>query len=1344
MFVRIGVGLVFSVVMLAASTALAEQFTVDYSFERPQVQAVCLAGELYDQVILAGSPSGGPVGAPRLPARGASILVPYGQELVGVEIIAGERILLGRGFRIEPVGMPVPMSVAPANAEPLQPDAAIYASNQPYPAERSVNVGVQRFRGYPLLILRLQPVEYVPATGELYYYPQLQVVVETRPTGRAEAQFRGLGNDFQEAAQRADNPETARTYPSAGPRDPGYELLIITTPELAASFAPLKAFHDSHGLPTVIRTTAEIGGSAPDLLRAYITSEYAANGIEYVLIGGDDDLLPAKDLYVDSLVGVVVEDMPADFFYGCLDGTFDYDGDDRWGEPTDGEGGGDVDLVAEVYVGRAAVDNVAEATRFVTKTLWYLNNQHAHREKVLLAGEWLGFGGASQYATDMMEQLVDGSDADGYTTVGFPSELLSIDRLYDNPEYEWPISELIARINDGVHIIGHFGHGNVSTVMKLGIGSLSELLNDDLCFIYSGACLAGRFDGPNECWAETAHVKHDHAVFATIMNAREGWGRRNSTDGPSHRFHREFWNAVYSTDEAKPELGRSNAYSKEKNIYRVNEECMRWCLYEVTLFGDPTIALMAGCQDAGFVSLDRSSYAWEDVVALRVIDCGLNLDDNVVETAAIAVASDSEPSGETVVLTETRANSATFEGAMPISREDAPGLLQVAEGDVLTATYIDADDGQGGTNVPVIKQAQVDCTPPVLSNVHVTDIGPHSAVVAFTANEPVKATVRYGQGCTTLFFTVSSSGYSTPVQIPLTGFSEDTTYFFTVEARDEAGSLTVDPLCHSFSTAAVPDFLTELFTTNNDLDNTSLTFIPNHSVSFYHGCSASITSLPTDPAGGTTLTFTNNDNGYATVSLSGGVTVSLFGVSYDTFYVGTNGYITFAAPDTNPLESLAAHFDQPRISALFDDLTVGSGGTASWKQLSDRAAVTYSNVREFGSTNRSTFQIEMHFDGRIVLSYLAVGVTDGLAGLSRGLGVSPDYLATDLSAMGSCVPTPPVTYDGTLSLGKGRNAPITLRASDDGLPNPPGALTYILTSLPGHGTLSDPLGGPISVVPYSLAGQGNQVDYAPEPSYVGPDSFAFYVHDGGVPPEGGDSNLGTVTLTVQELPELLYSFPLDRDPGWTTTGQWAFGHPVGGGSHARDPHLGHTGLNVCGYNLAGDYANNLLVSEYLTTGAFDCRSLTDVQLRFWRWLGVEALDQAAVEVSNDGLTWVPVWANVGVHDESQWTPQVYDISAVADGQATVYIRWGMGSTNGSITYPGWNIDDVEIWGIASMPVPGDLDGDGDVDEGDTAILINVLLRTDTEPEHVVRADLNDSGTADGLDVQPFVDALLSP
>ncbi len=170
-------------------------------------------------------------------------------------------------------------------------------------------------------------------------------------------------------------------------------------------------------------------------------------------------------------------------------------------------------------------------------------------------------------------------------------------------------------------------------------------------------------------------------------------------------------------------------------------------------------------------------------------------------------------------------------------------------------------------------------------------------------------------------------------------------------------------------------------------------------------------------------------------------------------------------------------------------------------------------------------------------------------------------------------------------------------------------------------------------------------------------------------------------------PSLLHSFPLNSSPGWALQGQWQFGQPLGGGSGNRDPSSGFTGTNVYGYNLAGDYPNNMGSTLYLTTTAIDCSTIAGTRLRFQRRLGVESAtyDQANVQVSNNGTTWTNVWQHSGsTLNESAWTLQSLDISAVADGQPTVFVRWGMGPTDGSVTYFGWNIDDIEIWGIATL------------------------------------------------------------
>ncbi len=161
-----------------------------------------------------------------------------------------------------------------------------------------------------------------------------------------------------------------------------------------------------------------------------------------------------------------------------------------------------------------------------------------------------------------------------------------------------------------------------------------------------------------------------------------------------------------------------------------------------------------------------------------------------------------------------------------------------------------------------------------------------------------------------------------------------------------------------------------------------------------------------------------------------------------------------------------------------------------------------------------------------------------------------------------------------------------------------------------------------------------------------------------------------------------FEFTLDTNPGWTGQGAWAFGVPQG---NTDDPSSGFTGQNVWGYNLSGDYTDNLGTRD-LFTPALDMSGLTGATLEFQRWLAVESsqFDNADVFVSNDGLTRDVLWQNGGTSVDAAWVPMSLDISGTADGESAVQLGWRMGGTDSSVTYGGWNIDDVRVTGFTSF------------------------------------------------------------
>lgn len=179
-----------------------------------------------------------------------------------------------------------------------------------------------------------------------------------------------------------------------------------------------------------------------------------------------------------------------------------------------------------------------------------------------------------------------------------------------------------------------------------------------------------------------------------------------------------------------------------------------------------------------------------------------------------------------------------------------------------------------------------------------------------------------------------------------------------------------------------------------------------------------------------------------------------------------------------------------------------------------------------------------------------------------------------------------------------------------------------------------------------------------------------------------------ITLYVNPLP--IYVSSLDTDPGWTRTGEWAFGIPKGLGGDfygQADPKSGATGTQVFGINLEGDYLAQPGQAQYLTAGPYDLSGHKETKLRFQRWLNsdYQSWVYATVEVSSDGNSWNTVWDNgTTPYNEAAWTKVEYDISAYADNQSTVYIRWGHRVANsGSYAYSGWNVDDIQILGLPS-------------------------------------------------------------
>ncbi|MFP6640702.1 MAG: S8 family serine peptidase, partial [Myxococcota bacterium] len=398
----------------------------------------------------------------------------------------------------------------------------------------------------------------------------------------------------------------------------------------------------------------------------------------------------------------------------------------------------------------------------------------------------------------------------------------------------------------------------------------------------------------------------------------------------------------------------------------------------------------------GTIGLNRERYGCTDTVGIAVSDSDLS-GGAPFDVAVATSGGDSE----TVTLSENSAGSGVFQGSIDTGTGSvlaADGTLTVLNGETITATYVDADDGTGSSAVKEATAA-IDCTSPLVSNIVTAEVTGLTATISFDTDEAATGLVNYGTSCAALVQSSEGIGMPTSHQIHLSGLLSSTQYFYAVKATDESENQTTDDnggTCYSFTTDDQADYFTEDFASGNlDLANQSLTLFPDGSADSYAACQQSVPGFYTHPTGGTVLGLSDDDS--FLVSLSGGQQVLLYGANYASFYVGSNGYLTFGSSDTGYSESLSTHFTLPRISGLFNDLNPSSGGQISWKQLADRVAVTYENGPEWGTSNSNSFQIEIFFDGTVRITHLAMAASDGLVGISAGAGVPADFAESDLT-----------------------------------------------------------------------------------------------------------------------------------------------------------------------------------------------------------------------------------------------------------------------------------------------------------------------------------------------------------
>jgi len=620
------------------------EIILDFNFSEPDIETFERNEQVFHRITIDGLSNSADINKPCLPVKPVKVLLPQGTTLANIEIYSNEETVLGYNYNIEHGGRLIPISML--NQKENTETSNFYQKSTTNTDSLYEKIGVYTSRGFSILHVNLLPVQYDASNGKISYFDKIKLVVKTKPSTFNRG-FRGLTKDYEIVKNIVDNPSYVETYNKVtyvAQTDDNYDYVIITNNELKNSgleynFQSLLYYRELKALKTKIVTVEEIinnpdysvdgewGDNNPDnpfyqyeingdtdlfndkaaKIRNFIRYAYMEWGTSYILLGGDadpesstDNIIPLRGLFanesglpLNNHMAEEEDDIPSDVYYACLDGNFNYDCDGHFGECADRNDLTDMDeadLYSEVWVGRACADSPEEVYNFVMKTLKYEQYTDAtDYDDILFVGEFLGdafyysYGG---YYKDDMEYLVPSQ----YTISKFYD--------YDHPDHDWYPDELEQEIYSiEPHMINHDGHGYVNYMFKTGPYFFLDLTNENPFFVYSHSCLTGSFDNwapyggyhEEDCIAEIITCGTPYGAYACILNARYGLGSEDNPVSPSGSYDESFYKALF-TENIK-EIGGANHYSKEDNIWRIDENGYRWCYYQTNLFGDPALSI---------------------------------------------------------------------------------------------------------------------------------------------------------------------------------------------------------------------------------------------------------------------------------------------------------------------------------------------------------------------------------------------------------------------------------------------------------------------------------------------------------------------------------------------------------------------------------------------------------------------------------------------------------------------------------------------------------------------------------------------------------------------------------
>ncbi len=342
------------------------------------------------------------------------------------------------------------------------PDYLDYKTKSSSPEVRAELIGINILAGNSIARIAIYPLASLPGEDKVVFYDNIRLTLYTKFSGKhnISQEVRTQYSDhIEREALRSivDNDYDIPLSPkvSGKVKSLTVEYIIITNESLSGGFEVFANYLKKKGVVAEIATVEDIVSSGyydnisglyddPGAIRGYLMEKYA-EGATWVLLGGDEDVVPVRygtyarnDTFIDYRA-------PSDLYYSDLNGNWNVDGDEFYGEPIDDS----VDVFPELYVGRVPCKNLEEFNNWFEKLVSYETDPGGGNAAYLKKFFWSG----SDDVREGPAYTIENAQLPGY--ISHDTTML------ERPDGLFPRgSDVINKMNEHFGLLNVFGHGS--------------------------------------------------------------------------------------------------------------------------------------------------------------------------------------------------------------------------------------------------------------------------------------------------------------------------------------------------------------------------------------------------------------------------------------------------------------------------------------------------------------------------------------------------------------------------------------------------------------------------------------------------------------------------------------------------------------------------------------------------------------------------------------------------------------------------------------------------------------------------------------------------------------------